>query len=81
MKWSVLVDASRNAAFELIENALLAFVFAGVAWNVAAGHGLVPQAVVAAGIVLTTAFLFALFSVETIVRSGPTAIPVGRRAE
>jgi hypothetical protein len=58
----------RGATFELAENALLAFVFAGVLWNVAAGYDLVPEAVVPVGIVLTLALLFALFSFDTLRR-------------
>lgn len=59
---------STGSAIELIENALLAFVFAGVAWNVAAGYDLVPEAVVPAGVVLTLTLLFALFSFDTLRR-------------
>lgn len=55
-----------GSAFELFENGLLAFVFAGVAWNVAAGYDLVPETVVPAGIVLTLILLFALFSFDTL---------------
>ncbi|PSP74549.1 hypothetical protein BRC86_05610 [Halobacteriales archaeon QS_3_64_16] len=58
----------RGSLFELLENALLAFVFAGVFWNVAAGYDLVAETVVPAAIVLTLALLFALFSVDTLRR-------------
>lgn len=55
-------------AFELFENLLLAFVFAGVLCNVAAGHGLVSFSVVPAGTALTTALFFALLSFDTVMR-------------
>jgi hypothetical protein len=58
----------RDSLFELLENALLAFVFAGMAWNIAAGYDLVPETVVPTGIVLTLALLFALFSFDTLRR-------------
>lgn len=64
-----------GSAFELAENALLAFVFAGVAWNVAAGYDLVPETVVPAGIVLTLVLLFALFSFDTLRRRYATEGP------
>jgi hypothetical protein len=57
-----------GSLFELLENALLAFIFAGVFWNVAAGYDLVAEAIVPAAIVLTLALLFALFSVDTLRR-------------
>ncbi|PSP65499.1 hypothetical protein BRC77_00600 [Halobacteriales archaeon QH_8_64_26] len=59
---------AENQIFELLENALLAFVFAGVFWNVAAGYDLVAEAVVPAAIVLTLALLFVLFSLDTLRR-------------
>lgn len=57
-----------GSSIELAENALLAFVFAGVLWNVAAGHDLVPETVVPVGVALTLVLLFALFSFDTLRR-------------
>jgi len=62
-------------AFELFENLLLAFVFAGVLWNVAAGHGLVSFSVVPVGTVLTTALFFALLSFDTVMRFSAQSPP------
>ena len=55
-----------GTAFKLLENALLAFVLAGVLWNVSAGYELVTRKVVPAGIALTTVPVFALVSLETM---------------
>ena len=52
--------------FELFEHVLIAFVLSGVAWNVAAGHGIVPSGVVPVGIVLTVVLLSSLLAFETV---------------
>ena len=64
-----------GSTFELFENALLAFVFAGVAWNVAAGYDLVSETVVPIGIALTLVLLFALLSVDTLSNQFATEGP------
>ena len=57
---------ANGTVFELLENALLAFVLAGVLWNVGAGHGLVAQSAVPARTTLTTLLVFATVSFDTV---------------
>lgn len=66
---NVKTAAESPVVFELFENALLAFIFAGLLWNIAAGYAFVSASAVPAGIVLTTILLFAFFTFDTMSRS------------
>ena len=68
--WSDLSGfAASGVGFELFENVLIAFMLSGIGWNIAAGYDFVRPGVVSGGIVLTTIFVTALFTYETIPQS------------